>query len=656
MLSLKRNATTITVETAGGILAWDAGRGGQITEFTVKNELASHRLLPPGSVLPDLQWIVDKQPVRLADCRAVLKVVEEEPDSVRISARNVLFDGALIITLEYEIHEEGVLFCNLYSEIPAAASFDLGGCSMRVGLHLDNAGQMRWGHYMRAYSFKRDFTSIHALPAFKGFLKSADRSEAAELFPLVSLDLGWQETRFFSNHIEFFLEDWTGFHDLPLERTGTSVGIADGLWRIHWHFYKGSVVCLRGSSLYRNRWGLAFGRARSQSGPEADPAVRNNLLGCRICHCKYPYARSGNRWPWVTMPIKQVAEQTPQLFSGNPGVERADEAAALGATFMILHQFWMSNPGSNGEPPADYQPADPAWLRSFTVRCHERGMRVALYVRGTEMWSQFSPFFEDFLNKNRDGLYADWNSPFSMGFVKCSPLHVSLYAYFHFMKTMRRRVGSAGIIVGHAGYTNYLSLACHDAMLGGETSVRHDELLTDPESSAYFAHLDCSGAHFIGGNKGDRAPFASPKAAAMCAALGMTSQVNMEPDIPFSDQVAFIKPLWDAMASLPGRIVRLHNPAYIPTRAVRTGAPWLYPSLWQNDRGQALLLITNMGAESQSGAVEICPGELDVAKNSVIRPLAVKGTFGAAVVDGQTVRVDNMPPLKYAALLIGGNP
>ncbi len=160
------------------------------------------------------------------------------------------------------------------------------------------------------------------------------------------------------------------------------------------------------------------------------------------------------------------------------------------------------------------------------------------------------------------------------------------------------------------------------------------------------------GAHLISGNLPDRIAFSSPKAAAICAALGMTSHPFMEPGVEFSERVAFIKPLWDAMNSLPGRVVRLHNPAYIPTRAVGTEAEHLYPSLWQSDGGKALLLVTNMAEDSQSGAVELDIGELDVSGNATVRTLPIDGCFAGAEVDGQTVRLNAMPSLKIAALLI----
>ena len=240
------------------------------------------------------------------------------------------------------------------------------------------------------------------------------------------------------------------------------------------YFLEGRTLAITGRLRYRNRWGLLFARARTQRGPDADPEVRNNALGCRLCHVKYPYAKAGEDWPWVSMPIKQIAEQPPQLFAGNPALKRADEAAQAGADTIILHQFWMRNPGTNNEPPADYQAEDPKWLKAFTGRCHRNGMRVLYYIRGTEQWLQYATFFEDYLKRDFDGLYADWNTPFFMGYVKCSPLHVSLHNYFHFTRALRQRVGPRGLLIGHTNGANSLTLANFDVALSGETSVRHD--------------------------------------------------------------------------------------------------------------------------------------------------------------------------------------
>ncbi len=655
MLQLTRKDRQITIETAAGRLAIDGNRGGQITDLVVKDEIDSHPLLNRrGHPIPDLTFELDGQHVALSGAVSSLDIVVKESDFVRIRTGAALHGGTVVVEQEYEIHEEGLLFTHLLIEIAPGATVKVSDCSMDVGLDLASTSRGRWGRYMRDYTFKRDFTSLHALPMFKGFLPIDESQDAAELMPMISLDLGWEATRFFSNHLEFFLEDWAALGDGPRQsQTSTRVCRESGNWQLKWRLFQGPAATLSGPYRYRNRWGIAFGRARTAAGADADPAIRNNAMGSKICHLKVPYGRKGYRWPWVSMPIKQVAEQSDQLFVENPPVSCVDEAADLGADLMIIHQFWMENPGSNNEPVADYQPKDPAWLKAFIERCHQRGMRVMLYVRGTEMWCQFSPFFEQFLERNRDGLYVDWNTPFSMGAVRCSPMHVSLHNYFHFTKALRERVGPAGLLIGHAGFSNYLSLAAFDVLLGGETSVRHTELLENAESAAYFALLDCCGAHLIGGNMGDRSAFAGAKAGAICAALGMTSQVNMEPGTSFADRVAFIKPLWDAMSQLTGRINRYHNPAYIPTRALICESPELYPSLWQTDNGQALLLVTNMGAKDVSGSIKLNLNQLDVPAGAPVKVLPLDGIHQGARVSGDTLSIDRLPNCKYTAIMIG---
>lgn len=654
MLQITRKGQTVTVETLGGRVTIDGQRGGQLAELTIRDELRSHPLLAKGATIPDLQFVLDGQRAELSRARARLEIVAREADFVRILATAALGGGAVEVTQEYEVHEEGILFAHLCLHVPSGRRVMLGDGSLSVALDLASVRRARWGHFMRDYTFKRDFTSLHALPMFKGFLALDESREFPELLPLVSADLGWEGTRFYSSHLEFFLEDWAPFGDGPRQaQTATGVGRRGGRWEIAWQLFRGRPAALNGPYRYRNRWGLVFGRARTEAGPGADPAVRNNAMGSKVCHLKVPYGQKGYRWPWVSMPIKQVAEQADQLFVANPPVACVDEAADLGANLMIVHQFWMRNPGSNNEPVADYQPKDPRWLRAFTRRCHDRGMRVMYYARGTEMWFQYSPFFEEYLEKDRDGIYIDWNTPFAMGAVRCSPMHVSLHNYFHFTKAVRARVGSGGLMVGHAGFANLVSLACFDVLLGGETSVRHDELLASAESSAYYANLDCCGAHLIGGNMGDRRAFAGAKAGAICAALGMTSQVNMEPGTSFADRVAFIKPLWDAMGALSGRICRYLNPAYVPTRAVATEAEPFYPSLWQTDRGQALLLVTNLSDKPQSGRVTLRVGELDVPARAPTRVLPIPGAHTGARLTGSTLAIDHLPPYQYTALLVG---
>ena len=653
MLTLRREGNTLSVETMSGIVTWDASRGGEITGLAVKNDLRTHELLSDGRTVPGLEVTADGKRLRTVDLQAEIAVTSQDADVIRIKTCVKLHDGAIEVSGEYEIHQEGAVFCNLAMDTPSGKRFELGAASLNVSLDTRDATQKRWAYCSREPKYKRDYSTVHAFPSFVSSLAMSEQVDERELFSLFLVDLGWGDVRFYSNHVEFFIEDWTSYNDGPLSQTRTRAGEEDGLWQGHWHFHEGQTVTVNGAYRYRNRWGFAFGRARTHSGPTVDPAVRNNALGAKICHAFYPHVTLGDKWPWVSMPLKQIPEQPPQNFVGNPALSRADEAKALGADTMILHQFWMRNPGQNNEPPADYQPRDPEWLKAFTDHCHKLDMRVLYYVRGTEMWQNYNTFFEDFLERDLDGLYMDWNTPFCMGQVKCSPLHVSMHNFFHFAKSVRERVGSGGLLIGHTSNASMIGTGVFDAALSGEVSVRHDELLTDPSNTAYYANLNNCGGHLISGNYPDRIAFSSPHAMAICAAMGMTSHPFMEPDIPFDERVAFVKPLWDAMNLLPGKVVRLHNPAYIPTAAVATQAEHLYPSLWQSDAGKALLLVTNVSSEAQSGTVELKLNELDVGSGASVEPCPIPGAFTAAKPDGDKVQIDGVPPDQFAAFLIG---
>lgn len=650
MLVVRCETNGVSVETGVGILQWDARRGGQITGLVIKDDLFSHPLLTDGA-LPGLCFVVNGKPVKLSDYTASLEVVSETPERVVIRGFASITEDSLQIEMIYEVFREGVVFCEMGIDTPGGKKFDLTDASFNISLDTNHAKNLRWGHFLRDAWTKRDATGIHALTKTNLFLPRDITADERQLFPFVSLDIGWEATRYCSNHIEFIMEDWTVYDEGDVANTRTQVAMNDDQWQLKWSFYDGPPAHIDGPWRYRNKWGFAMARARTRSGDGVDPTVRNNVLGCRLAHCMYPYARQGDRWPWAVMPIKQISVQPPQLFKGNPEISRADEAADLGTNVMIIHQFWMANGGSNNEPVADYRPFDPKWLQAFVARCHEREMRVLLYNRGTEQYQMYYSFFEDHMRKDFDGLYSDWATPFAMGYIKGSSWHVSMYNYFMFSRELRRRVGETGALIGHSGVPTSMAVSTFDALLGGEISIRHDELLTDPENSVYYSFLDASGSHLISGNLPDREAFSGRRALAVCSALGMTGHPFMEPDGPFAKPVAYIKPLWDAMNSLPGDVVRLHNPAYAPTRAVSRGTEALFPSLWQSDAGKALLLVTNLGDTPASGDIEINLSELDVPKTANLKPLNIEGVASCSA-DGNAVRIQDLEPLWFCAALV----
>ena len=653
MLMVTQEQSGIRVETGSFRIFVNASCGGQITELSVKDDGFTRPLEAARCPVAQFTALSDTGRVDLTSATATLALSRPAPDYVRILAQSELPGIGLRVSQEWEIHESGALFNTFALELPAGRETVLRDCSLAITLAPGPVKTALWTRFSRHMVYKRDYSSIHPYTQAASRLPFSESADAPELFPLVALDLGWDATRFASNHIEFLMEDGAAFDDGDPLHTRTRVWAEDGRWQAHWHFWSGPALPLSGPRRYRNRWGLLVGRARTQRGADADPTTRNNLLGCRMCHIKYPYARQGSDWPWVVMPIKQIAEQEPQLFEGNPGVERADEAARAGADTVILHQFWMRNPGTNNEPPADYIPFDPLWMKAFIDRCHDQGMKVLPYIRGTEQWCQFTPFFEDYCRKDWDGLYADWNTPFFMGYVKASPLHLSLYSYFHFTRSLRQRVGPAGALLGHTNHANMLTLACFDAALSGETSVRHDELLVSPEMTAAFAGIDFAGAHLISGNLPDRKAFASPTAMALCAALGMASQPALEPGKDFGACSAYMKPLWDSLRSLPGAVRRLHNPCYAPTRAVAAENASLFPCLWESENRGALLVVTRIGNTEGELSATVRLKELDLPVGARLTPLPIAGTFQGGAVSGETVNLPGMPTGSIAAFKIG---
>jgi len=652
MLKVGRRGSKFTIETAAAVVEWDAGRGGQITGFAVDDGAARRPLLRAGQVWPDLQFrLADGMVLRLAEARAKLEILREMPGRIAFKTSAVLGEGLLRVDQQFEAFEEGAVFCEMVMQLEEGSAINLCNAAMELPVDISSAKNVRWGRYSRKPWNKYDPTCVHVFSINQLYMTLDKSAEGEELFPVASLDLGWEGVRFFSNHVEFLLEDWTAVGDGPRERTHSEAGMKEGQWRLRWDLYDGPPNRLADSYRYRNRWGLLFGCPRTEAGVDADPARRNNVIGCRISHCMYPYVRQSDEWPWVVMPMKQTIYQDAQQFRGFPELERVDEVADAGANLMIIHQFWMSNPGSNGEPPADYRPADPKWLKAFVDRCHERGMRVALYIRGTEMYSYYSSFFEDFLRKDWDGQYLDWTCPLAQGWIKASSLHFSAYNYFMFMRALRGRVGGGGFLIGHTGNHAFINATHLDVCLAGEFSIMHEVLLSDPQACAYYAMLSACGGHLLGGDTADRKLFASPKATAFCAALGMTSHSFVSPGKPFSQTAGYMFPLWGAMRSLSGSPVRVFNPSVAQTRAVRCDQPALFPVAFQAADGQVLVTVTNLGKPA-SGTVEIDAAELGLPSSAVVKPLEGAG-LAPCRADGHNLRVVKLASESFCAALVG---
>lgn len=592
MFQWKQDGPLLRAETGGGAVEWDARRGGEIAAFALKDSHGSHRLAGGGATWPGLVLAIGGKRFRLADAQAEIEALHVGEDEAEFAARCVLADGAVVVEMRYEVFAEGAMFCEFSLEGKEGARGALTDAWMGFPADLSGA-HGRWGWFSREPAVLRDPTCVHVMPTWRPYQPLDASAQGAELPGLVSLDLGWN-ARLFSNRLEFVLEDWAAVGDGPTDQTAWIGGGWDDGWGLRWYVLRGGNVPVGPQLRYRNRWGLFWGAARTEAGAGADPARRNNALGARIVHCSYPYARLERGWPWRVMPGTQSKYVAPRYFQGLPDPSRAREAAQAGADLVILHQFWMRNPGSNNEPPADYHPLDPDWLRAFVSAAHGAGLRVCLYMRGTEMHALYSDYFEEFLEPGRDGLYVDWSSAMSYGWAKASPRHFSAHNYFHMTRALRRRVGEGGVVIAHSSMHTQIALANVDAALSGEGASQRDSLLSSAEACACFGVQGGCGLHLISGNPHDRKAFHGPRVAALGAALGIVSHTGMGPESDTAATTGPMRPLWNLLAALDGQPVRLFSEA-AGTGGVESDSGDAFACAYQDAKGNALLMLSNLG-------------------------------------------------------------
>lgn len=650
MFQVHKSETRVAVETGAATFEWDLQRGGQLTQCELKGLSGPRPMIVNGGAAPDLRFEVDGEGVRLSDLPVEVSIEHEEPDRLVFRTRCRIRD-TFTIEQDYQVFREGVVFCEFGLSLDDRATATVADAELGFELDVATVQRLRTNTISRTPYLKQDVTCVHVLPTIGVGRERGEKVEEDHLLALCGLDLGWDDSRYFSHRLEMILEDNTSIGGGMLGPTRTVADECDGAYTLVWQLCPSGPQQLEGPFLYRNKWALFCGCARTEGGAGADPVRRNNVLGARICHVMYPYVRDSKDWPWSSVPIRQTFYQDVQLAEENPGLERIDEAAELGANICIIHQFWMNNGGSNGEPMADYAVFDPDWLRAFIDRAHEKGMRVALYGRGVEQYSMYADFFEKYLRKDYDGLYLDWASPFAFGFSKSTTMHCSVYNWFMYMREVRRRVGENGILIGHTNMQTSASYVLFDAAISGEFSVLHSGLLSDPEYSQTYSGAACCGAHLIAGNSPDRSLFSSQRSAGFAAGLGYSVHPFMEPGKPFADCNAYIQPLWDLWRAMGQQPAKVYNPGVGTGPMLSWSHEALHPVAYQAEDGTTLLIVANLSEEAVSGSVTADLPALGLGRSAVLEPVPAAGT-ASGTVSGGTVSFEGLAPYFFAGFLV----
>lgn len=571
--------------------AWDLTRGGEL--FLIRqydgnawfpvNDISAGTV--PGLVLKEKNGKIH----RVSDCRvAEYKFEKKTENEIAFSVSADL--ATCTLGMHYSIFSEGVLFCEM--RLPDATVENnrtqgvdseknkrtLDNLDGQLGLSLDRAivaGNTRWGYFPRVTG------SLHPGK------KPGDRvTDPARMLPIAMVDYRRGRSAGFTNHIEFFIED------SPPQGCSTRFGADNkGGMRFEWGFsgqsLRDAFFTCWDMGFFVTRWGLCLGAARTRGSRAKAGTLGNNLLGARIYHAGSSQGvpkEMRDTWPFNSPPVNMIRSVHPGLTSDTDLRRLRRE----GADTIVYHQSWMRSGGSNCDPPADYIPRNPADLKRFVDTCHRQGMRVGLYMRGTEKHALFQPYFEKFMRKGLDGLYVDWSSPCCHGWQGCSELHFSAYTYFLYTRALRERVGAEGLLIAHSGGApTMLAWAVFDAYLPGEFRLQKENLGVSAEEAAYHGFASCIGTNPLPN-------VISARHIAYYAGLGFSPHVHLA---QFSSHL--LSPLWKMLAPVSKEAVFFNSMNQAVT-AARTGSRAVLVSVYRMDRGRLLAIVANTGRKAKT--------------------------------------------------------
>lgn len=594
-LSTTQDAERITVAAGHFRLTVDAAKGGEITGLELFDGSQWNRVIGgDGRTCPRVAIGDGSREYLLSQAADTkLETVQSGPEVTRLLAtgRPRAADGTLapwMVSLAYEIYAEGALFIDLQYDLERESALASASVSLAMDPSITGAAKYR----QEAFRYK-----IPALPSARAAF-------------------GVNPLRSYTNEIQAMLE-----YNRPM---AGKTAVAEEKGRFTWSLADGETA-MKPPFRYSNR--LSFGLG---SGVTGKP--RTNVVGQRVYH-------------WINfLNLKDTA-------TWYPSNEQIDNMAGYGGTMLILHQHWMLQGGSNGNPHAVYTVArDDASLRRMVDHAHRKGMRVGLYRRGIERYSVDEPLFGKYLQRNRDGFYIDWHGP------HCVAIHEDRYRpdpavhdshlcedgsylaareYFLFTRRLREIVGPEGFLIGHQGIGNSGVLAnlAFDGYLPGEAGSDH-AMFADRDTAVYKG--------MMGGGVTmpwplDSPTFSSPEGVAKMAAWGMYPHVGLglqrrrdatlftlDPD----DEVnRFALPYWRILRSIDVNRATVYNLPSVNRVAAVFSNPDFDGLVYREDRegnDAYLLVVANLGKTRGRTTVTLATDVLGMAGEYQVRRIDSK--------------------------------
>ena len=562
----------------------DAAKGGEITGIMLLDGSKWNRVCGgDGQTCPVVRMSDADNEYRLA-ADPDSQVEDFEATDRRVRFRTVgrprTDDGRLSpwsVELGYEIYPEGALFIDLDYRLPTGkATLDRSSVSLVIDRSVVGAAKYR----------EEVFTRL------------------SEGFESVRIALGTNPQRSFTNEVQAILE-----YKTPMTRSVSFDG-KDGRFTWSPAAEPGSIDA---PFHYHNRVALALGAAKT-----GRPST--NIIGQRVYH-------------WINYLDRQA------LDKWYPTDAQIDQMAANGGTVLILHQDWMLQGGSNGNPHADYSVVrHENAVRRVIARAHEKDMHFGFYMRGVEQYALATRFFEKYCKRDWDGLYVDWHGPHCVGYhehryqpktdlgdrhASKDGTYVAARDYFLFTRQLRGVVGPKGFLIGHAGFGNsgVLMNLAFDAYLPGEHGSDHG-MFSDRDQAVYSG--------MMGGGPCmpwplDSPDFCTPQSVAKMAVWGFYPHVGLglqrkrdatlftlEPD----DEVnGFPLPYWRLLAAIDVEGATVHNLPCHNRVAATCSNPNFQCLVYEDARSDYLVIVANLSDESGQTAVTLDTRVLGMSGN-----------------------------------------
>ena len=593
-LSATRQGRTIVVRGDHFGVTVDAAKGGEITDMRLLDGSKWNRVLGSDrQTCPKIRLGDGKNEYRLTnDPEARIEDFEANDQCIRFRTigRPRTDDGRLspwTVELGYEVYPEGGLFIDLDYRLPdGKATLNASSVSLVMDRTIVGAAKYR----------EEVFTRL------------------SEGFESVRVALGVNPDRSFTNDVQAILEYKTSMTQ--------SVAFDGKEGRFNWSL-AGEAGEINAPFHYHNR--LTFGLGAAKTGSPS-----TNVIGQRVYH-------------WINFLDRQAIEKW------YPTNSQIDKMAAHGGTMLILHQDWMLQGGSNGNPHAEYGAVrHEGAIRRVIARAHEKGMRFGVYMRGVERYALGTRFFETYCKRDWDGLYVDWHGPHCTGYHENryrantdlgdshfseDGTYLAAREYFLFTRQLRQVVGPKGFLIGHAGFGNsgVLMNLVFDGYLPGEHGSDHG-MFSDRDQAVYSGMT--AGGPCMPWPL-DSPDFCTPQSVAKMAVWGFYPHVGLglhrkrdatlftlDPD----DEVnGFPLPYWRLLGAIDvegARVYNLPSQNLIAATCSNTNFQCL---VYEDAKGNYLAIVANLSAE---------PGETAVALDAKI--LGMSGEYQIERIDSGT--------------------